>query len=232
MSNVKRNPLEIIRKNIPKILNGGIRMIISVYEIPQSSRYTTTKRVVYHLYGGQRRSFLGIQRFIYLTREIFNINKNKVKDNISKYEIIGDADTSNSENINTYRENQINDLLYFFENKNIENKNIDTICTTNSERGNVKILYDATGHLEVGKRFVDNVNSWRRVNQAARITGNPQTLKQMGYFNKQKDDRHLIEKMRLMDLNHQEPPQRLFDFGKKVSKVSLKQLKRDLSKLK
>ena len=96
---------------------------------------------------------------------------------------------------------------------------------------NVKILYDATGHLDVGKKFVDNINSWRRQRQAARITGNPETLKQMGYFNpEENDDTHLIRKMRLMDLNHQEPPERLFDFGKNKH-LNLKQLKKDLKLL-
>jgi len=100
MSNVKRNPLEIIRKNLPSVLNGSIHMIISVYEIPQNTKrkYTTIKRVVYHLYGGrrQRGAFMGFAPTINERREIFNINKNKVKDSQDKYEIIGDAMYSNS----------------------------------------------------------------------------------------------------------------------------------------
>ena len=229
MSNVKRNPLEIMRKTLPRVLNGGIHMIISVYEIPQNTqrKYTTLKRVVYHLYGGrrQRGAFQGFAPTINTRREIFNINKNKVKDSEDKYEIIGDAQFSPNSDFMGFSFILKGILIPF------SNKLIDTICIADRDGSNVKILYDATGHLEVGKKFVENIKSWRRVNQAARITGNPQTLKQMGYFNEQQDDSHLIRKMRLMDLNHQDPPERLFDFGKRQirsSKVSLKQLKKDI----
>jgi len=214
MANVKRNPLEIIRKNLPSVLNGSIHMIISVYEIPQNTKrkYTTIKRVIYHLYGGrrQRGAFMGFAPTINERREIFNINKNKVKDSQDKYEIIGDAMYSNSADYMSFSFN-IAKVLYRF-----NNKNIDTVCITNRNGDNVKILYDATGYLEVGKKFVENIKSWRRVNQAARITGNPNTIRQMGGFNvDENDDTHLIRKMRRMDLNYQEPPERLFDFGKK-----------------
>jgi hypothetical protein len=200
-------------------------MIISVYEIPQNARrkYTTIKRVVYHLYGGRRQRgvFMGFAPTINERREIFNINKNRIKDSQDKYEIIGDAQFSTSSEYMSFSFNIAKVLNRF------SNKNIDTVCITNNNGDNVKILYDATGHLEIGKKFVDNIKSWRRINQAARITGNPDTFVQVGHdFDKfDQDDSALIEKMRRMDLNYEEPPERLFDFGKKKgSKVSSKQI--------
>jgi len=212
---MKRNPLSLLRKNLPRVLNGGIHMIVSVIEIPTGTRYKTPKRVIYHLYGGQRQlgAFQGFAPTINERVEIFNINKNKERDSRAKYEIIGDTQFDRTSSKYLGFSFNIENVLRSF-----NNKLIDTVVIANPDGSNVKILYDATGHLEVAQRFINNTNSWRRQRLAAELTGNPETLRQMGYFNTEEpDDRQLIEKLRRE--SYEEPPQRLFDFGKKKRTV-------------
>jgi hypothetical protein len=216
---MKRNPLEILRKNLPRVLNGGIHMIVSVIEIPTGTRYKTPKRVIYHLYGGQRQlgAFQGFAPTINERVEIFNINKNKERDSRAKYEIIGDTQFDRTSSKYLGFSFNIENVLRSF-----NNKLIDTVVIANPDGSNVKILYDATGHLEVAQRFINNTNSWRRQRLAAELTGNPETLRQMGYFNpEESDDRQLIEKLRRE--SYEEPPQRLFDFGKKKKTARARQ---------
>jgi len=213
MNKFNRNPLSLLRKYIPKVLKGYIHLIVSVLEIPTGTRYKTIKRVVYHLdYRVLKATGFQDYKYINIFREIFPINKNKVKDSEVKYEIIGDIEIGkNSQYVASSTSINFSNIINLF-----NGKNIDTIVITDADGNKPEILYDATGYLNVGKKFVDNINSWRRQRQAARLTGNPETLRQMGYFQEQPpgNDRHLIDKMRRMDLNYQEPPERLFDFGK------------------
>ena len=214
MSNkiIERNPFQILRKNIPKVLNNTIHMIISVYEIPIGTRYKTPKRVVYHL-NFTRLKATGFQdyKYIQVSRETFPINKNPVKDRQAKYEIVGDFEIGRKGEKVYESTNPLNIIKNVF-----IKKNIDTIVITDRYGDKPEILYDATGYHDIWKKYINNLKSWRLQRQASMITGDPNTLHQMGYFNvNENDDRHLIEKMHLMDINYQEPPQRLFDFGKR-----------------
>jgi len=208
---MRKNPLSLLRKYIPMVLRGSIHMIVSVLEIPTGTRYKTPKRVVYHLdYYVLKATGFQDYNYVNVVREIFPINRDPLKDSEAKYEIIGDIGIGgNSQYVTDATSINLDKIIRLF-----IRKNIDTIVITDRNGDNVKILYDATGYLEVGKRFLENTNSWRRQRLAAELTGNPETLRQMGYFEEQPgDDRKLIEKLRRE--SYEEPPQRIFDFGKR-----------------
>ena len=213
-----KKPLQILHENLPKVLANSHSMIISVIEIPENvnnRRFKVPQRVCYYLNYRPTHHQL---RCIYRRYEIFKINK---KNPDEKYEVIGDFLTNRfttypATECNTMADNNksINETIKFFGRKDY----IDTICLVlNPEHEKIELLYDRTGHLDVGKEFLEKMKKWRRIHVAAELTGNPKTIKQTGGFDlHENDDRELIEKMHQMDLNHTEPPERLFDFGKKI----------------
>jgi hypothetical protein len=81
------NPLSIIRKNLPKVLNNKYSMIVSFIGTPDDfyirgirQKFRTPKLVCYYIYNNNN-------NYINIKREIYKINK---KNPDEKYEIVGD----------------------------------------------------------------------------------------------------------------------------------------------
>ena len=238
-----KNPLEILRKKLPFVINGKSNLIISIIE-PINLKAKTVKynRTCYYIFKYIYTAFNGVHYpRIKITKMSFPIKKRKYPDQI-KYEIVGDfvgkehdAEYIAVYNIDRNRFDPINYnsntlVLNFFNEKNV----IDTICITNNpENNNVKLLYDATGHHELGYKWKENTDYWKRIRIAAKLTEHPNVIKEqdIDMFEPEPDDRKLINKMHRMQLN--EPAQPMytfehstFEFGKR--KLSLKRLKLDL----
>jgi hypothetical protein len=162
-------------------------MIISVIEIPNDfsrrgigKKYTTPKLVCYYIHN--RNNFLKIKR------EVYNINK---RTPYEKYEIVGDFSVANE--IPVHKSVRIipgdkGDENYFIVEllKSLEYKIhlIDTICIIkNPDHEEIDILYDRTGSLNVAKRWYEIHKSWMRLKNQAKFEGNPERLKEQGYFN-------------------------------------------------
>ena len=72
-------------------------------------------------------------------------------------------------------------LLIFLEQKITM---IDTICIVkNPDHEEIDILYDRTGSLNVAKRWYEIHKSWMDLKKQVQIEGNPERLKEQGYFN-------------------------------------------------
>jgi hypothetical protein len=182
------NPLSIIRKNLPKVLNNTHSMIVSFIGTPDDyyirskrQKIKTPKLVCYYIYNNIKDNFIDIKR------EIYNINKKKPDE---KYEIVGDF--SVVDQLYNYkglriiqgdksRENEYIAKLLIFLDQNITM--IDTICIIkNPDHEEIDILYD-TGYLNVAKRWLEIHKSWMDLKKQAQFEGNPERLKAQGYFN-------------------------------------------------
>ena len=226
---MKRHPLEILRKKLPGVLNGHSLILVSVIEPnPRARGSKKLYRVMYYIYGFTSR--IDNRNYIvykYVPFEIVNnTQQNPNLQEEAKYKIIGDASeilVRRATIPNEWSETISRTLQVF------NTKNIDTICITDPNGSNVKILYDATGHLEVANRFKNKAEYWIGRRHLAQQIYHPQRLKQAGYFDNPElvdlldSDRDRLAKLRLED-QHVYPS--IFNFGK------LKSLKRDLLKIK
>jgi hypothetical protein len=145
--------LQVLRKNLPL---GKHSMIIStiVNEIVESK---STRRCYYveNIYMGP------------LFKNAWIIRREDYKNTKSnKYEIVGDFEVEDLTYVGTFT--QITGVLSFF-----DSIKIDTICI-NCEK--IQILYDATGHINIGQKWLGIYKYWVNIKKQAEIEGHPDNL--------------------------------------------------------
>jgi hypothetical protein len=140
--------LQVLRKNLPYSPNS---MIIST--IVNKS----TRRCYYleNVYMGPLFKDAWIVR-----QEDYKITKN------NKYGIVGDFEAEEMEYVGTFT--QIKGLISFF-----DSIKIDTICINNKK---IRLLYDATGHINIGQKWLDIYKYWVNLRKQAEIEGHPDNL--------------------------------------------------------
>ena len=236
-----KNPYKILRTQMPLVLNGSNNLIVSIISpvIKHGNLGTSSSvpnkfnRNCYYVF--RHINNVTQQPEIRIRYMEFLIKKGKKHDN-DKYEIIGDflghdPDAFIPGSIGAQiRFDFIERIIKFF----VGLRDIDTICITNNSNDNVKLLYDATGHRELGYKWKENVDYWKRQRIAGKLTSHPNVIKQQGKFDMyepEQDDRELINKMHRMQLNEPAQPAYTFEFGKRKFKRNIKDLKRDLKSI-
>ena len=235
-----RNPLEILRKKLPSVINGDHNLIVSIISFTKSKK--NYNRSCYYIF----KQFHFNRHQIRITKLDFPIKKNSKYQDEIKYETVGDflGNDPKAQLNTTYdikrshydpiNENCISKVLNFFNYKISINENIDTICITKNPENDVKILYDATGYRDVMDRFATKIKKTKRTREMAEWMGKPkfQNFQENNEPDEpdEPDDRELINKMHRMQLNEPAQPVYTFEFGKQKKSLTLKKLK--LKKLK
>ena len=109
---------------------------------------------------------------------------------------------------------------------------IDTICITDPVGQNPEIVYDRTGHLEVGQKYKQQAQKWIGKRQLAERLFDPQFLHQRGYFDLTGNPDLVYPDSEFQSLERlrEEPyyPDTLFEFGSGRG-AEIRYLKRILS---
>jgi len=230
MSYEKLNPINLLKKYLSRLSEFSI--IVSTIQVPNTNwtggETKDNKRVCYYIHESDVREI----PMVYIRAEIFPIT-----DEQNKYDVIGYFVEEPSINVtisrytkyNNRKKFPVNALKYFDERHSL----IDTICIVkNTDLDEIKLIYDRTGYGNIAQQFMDKYRHWSRIKLASRITGNPEALKQMGYFEPQEDqdDRKLIEKLRA-EKYEPPPPGGPFSFGKR-NNFTLRKLNMDIKYIK
>ena len=98
---------------------------------------------------------------------------------------------------------------------------IDTICITDSVGKNPEIVYDRTGHIDLGKKYKQKSQYWSGERKLAQRIFEPRFLQERGYFDPNGNTDLVypdIEVERLNSLRQESDPYysgSLFDFGRR-----------------
>ena len=215
------NPIKILRTNLPKVLRGTHSLIVSVIVTP-NTKANPFRRC---FYISLNKIYSTIQ--ITIKEEDFKIpkltDKNKIKLENQKYEIIGDF----IEDL-YLKQQHISTIDYIPRTINYIHRYgiIDTIVIVNNPtHTNAKLLYDRIGHFNVGYQWLANTQHWKRKRQAAEYTGHPKLYQERaGKIQSNEDLENQIRQMesefkRKSRLEPLPPTGGPFSFGKKLRSI-------------
>jgi hypothetical protein len=143
--------LQVLCKNFPHVLNGKYSMIISKI-VNVHSKSTRSCYYLSDINGG-----------LVVHRGVYKITKN------NKYEIVGDFEAEDL--IYLGKVLTCKSLLLFF-----DKIKIDTICVKCVNCEKIQILYDATGHLNIGQKWLGIYKYWVNIKKQAELEGHPDNL--------------------------------------------------------
>jgi hypothetical protein len=199
LSNNEQKLFKLLKKTITDVLNKKVNLIISVIEKPPK-KFKAPKRVCYFLSGIETGIANKIINTIDVKWYIFDINKNKDLDFVSKYEVISDWQTYNDKqsnrgpfnikyrnNYNPYYDSPVNQLLEFF-----GSKYIDTISKINIKTSEFdELLYDRSGQLKLMNQWYKDSKKHSKMKEDVE-----KQFHQDMYFQNADQDSELVERMR------------------------------------
>jgi len=198
---MKKNPLYFLRKYLPSVSRGEKIIIMSVL-----NRVNKPVRIMYYMSFTDHIDGQYIPNGVALMRQNFSIPElnskndpvlNKVSLDKQKYSLITNAGyisrlvpyykttltmSSIKKIIKNFDYEDPNNPLYNNPKYPYNYLYIDTICITDSVGKNPEIVYDLSGHIDLGKEYKQKSQYWSEQRKLAERIYEPTFLQERGYF--------------------------------------------------